>query len=122
MVETLAHAILNGSPCSSKEAKQLAQALLDALRAKQTEEDPQYIIVHRPGLVPDRKGPFYTDKQIENMLRGLYEIYPDCICTVISMPHTSYPQSGREWIAMYGDKRRRPLPPYQNKQLEEVHG
>jgi hypothetical protein len=28
------------------------------------------------------------------------------------MPRTSYPQSGREWIDMYGDKRRKPLPAY----------
>lgn len=72
--------------------------------------DPTWIIVCRPGLVPDRKGPLPTPKLVEDMLRGLYALYPDCLCIVIDMPHTSYPQSAREWLDMYGDKRRKELP------------
>lgn len=74
------------------------------------ERDPSWVIVMRPGLVPDRKGPFHTNKLVEDMLRGLYECYPDCLCIVIDMPATSYPQSAREWLDMYGDKRRKELP------------
>lgn len=69
-----------------------------------------FVIVQRPGMVPDRKGPCADKKHLEDMLRELYEIYPDCTCTVIELPHTSYPQSGREWLDMYGDKRRKKLP------------
>lgn len=74
-------------------------------------EMPYWVIVNRPGMVPDRKGGFHCTKLLENMLRELYELYPDCTCTVIQMPSDSYPQSGREWISMYGDQRRRKLPP-----------
>ena len=74
-------------------------------------EIPYWVIVNRPGLVPDRKGGFHCTKLLDNMLRELYELYPDCTCTVIQMPSDSYPQSGREWISMYGDKRRKKLPP-----------
>lgn len=74
------------------------------------EEMPDWVIVQRPGMTPDRKGPFPNEKCLEEMLRELYKLYPDCCCTVIAMPHTSYPQSGREWLDMYGDKRRKKLP------------
>jgi len=76
----------------------------------QPSELPTWVILHRPGMVPQRKGPFSDKKLIENMLRDLYQLYPDCICDVIDMPHESYPESGREWLAMYGDKRRKPIP------------
>lgn len=78
---------------------------------------PTYVIVHRPGLVPDRKGGFHDKKYVENMLRELYEIYPDCVCDVITMPSDCYPESGRTWIDMYGDKRRKPLPEYKSTPL-----
>ena len=76
------------------------------------EQIPEWVIVNRPGWVPERKGPLYKLSQIEDMLRRLYELFPDCTCTVLQMPITSYPQSGREWISEYGDKRRKKLPPY----------
>ncbi len=71
------------------------------------EEMPEWVIVQRPGMVPDRKGPIANSKHMEQMLRELYGLYPDCTCTVIEMPHTSYPQSGREWLDMHGDRRRK---------------
>lgn len=75
------------------------------------EELRNYVIVQRPGVAPDRKGPFANHKHLEDMLRELDKQYPDCTCTVIELPCTSYPQSGREWVAMYGDKRPKKLPP-----------
>lgn len=74
------------------------------------EEMRDFVIVQRTGMVPYRKGPLANKQHIESMLRELYEIYPDCTCTVINMPAESYPQSGREWLDMYGDKRRKKLP------------
>ncbi len=72
----------------------------------------EWIIVNRPGLVPDRKGPMADAKHTERMLRELYEVYPDCVCTVVQMPNSSYPESGREWLSINGDRRRKPpLPP-----------
>jgi hypothetical protein len=72
---------------------------------------PTYIIVQRAGRVPERKGGFSDGKLVEKMLRELYEIDPASVCIVISMPETCWPTLGREWIAMYGDRRRKPLPP-----------
>jgi len=60
-----------------------------------------WIILNRPGLVPIRKGPFTCQNDLAEMLRGLYKLYHDCTCTVISMPDTSYPESGVEWLSIY---------------------
>jgi hypothetical protein len=71
---------------------------------------PDWVIVQRPGMTPERKGPFADVKHLEEMLRELYALYPNCTCTVISMPHTSYPEDGREWLSIYGDRRRKKPP------------
>jgi hypothetical protein len=65
-----------------------------------SEDDPTWVLLIRPGMAPVRKGPFYDDKHTEQMLRGLYELHADATCIVIDMPHTSYPQSGHEWLGM----------------------
>lgn len=68
---------------------------------------PTWIIVNRPGFVPDRKGPCIEKTHTEAMLRELYALYPDCTCTVIAMPSDCYPDSGIEWLAMHGDQRKK---------------
>lgn len=81
---------------------------------------PTYIIAQRPGKVPERKGGFRDGKHVEAMLRELYEIDPGMVCIVISMPETCWPTHGREWISMYGDRRRKPLPPAPKDGVKEV--
>lgn len=67
-------------------------------------EAPQWIIVQLPKMVPKRKGPYMDAQQIESALRELYGIHADCVCTVVRMPHDSYPQSGKEWLDFYGSQ------------------
>lgn len=78
--------------------------------ANEMAELKKFVIVQRHGMVPDRKGPCVDEKHVEDMLRELYTLYPDCTCMVMDLPHTSYPQSGREWLEMHGDRRRKRLP------------
>jgi hypothetical protein len=65
----------------------------------------------RPGMSAQRKGPFRERKCVEQMVRELYALYPDATCVVIDIPYTSYPEDGREWVAMFGDQRRKRIPP-----------
>lgn len=64
------------------------------------ESMPDWIILQQPGMVPKRKGPYLNPEHLETALRELYALYPDCVCTVIRMPDTSYPESGREWLSI----------------------
>lgn len=70
---------------------------------------PTWIIVQRHGMTPDKKGPLYTNKRVEEFLRDLYSIYPGCICIVVNDLGAAgwHPQHGYEWLDMYGDRRRR---------------
>jgi hypothetical protein len=81
-----------------------------------------YIIVQRaPNLVPERKGGYRDSRHVEAMLRELYTADPNVTCIVIDLPVTSYPAHGREWLDMYGDRRRKPLPrPYGVKASDEA--
>ena len=87
---------------------------LKAVRATgegaQYEQEPTWVLLSRPGMAAVRKGPFQEAKHVEQMVRDLYELHPDATCIVIDAPHTTYPTDGREWVAMYGDRRRRPIP------------
>jgi hypothetical protein len=58
----------------------------------------EWAIVQRPGFAPLRKGPFSTPRLLAETLRAMYAEYPDCMCLVINMPHTSYPESGQKWL------------------------
>lgn len=79
--------------------------------AEQFERDPTWVLLARPGMSAERKGPFREAKYVEQMLRDLYALYPDATCIVVDAPHTMYPENGREWVAMFGDRRRKPIPP-----------
>lgn len=70
---------------------------------------PTWIILQRHGMVPDKKGPFFGTKRIEEFLRELYSLYPGCICIVVNDIGEAgwHPQHGYEWLDMYGDNRRR---------------
>lgn len=70
---------------------------------------PTWIITQQHGMVPDRKGPFYSNKRVEEFLREAYQTYPGCICIVIDGPidNAWSPQHGYEWLDINGDKRRR---------------
>ncbi len=70
---------------------------------------PTWIVLQIHGLVPLKKGPFYTSKRVEEFLRDAYQLYPGCVCIVIDDFADAgwYPQHGYEWLDMYGDKRRR---------------
>lgn len=76
---------------------------------EQASELRTYVIMVRPGMTPVVKGPLPDKKWVEDMLRELYQLHADAQCMVIDMPNTSWPQSGIEWIDMYGDKRRTPI-------------
>jgi hypothetical protein len=72
---------------------------------------PQYwILVLRPGLCDVRKGPFTDMKMVEAMLRNLYARDPRWRCSVITATEFDY-CAGREWIANFGDRRRKRPPP-----------
>lgn len=75
-----------------------------------TEPVAEWIVVQRQGFSATRKGPLVHTKHTEQMLRELYELHPDCICTVIAFEHTEWPEDGHEWLSIYGDHRRKKLP------------
>lgn len=75
------------------------------------EREPSWVLLSRPGKSADRKGPFYDGKHVEQMLRELYALHADATCIVIQAPLTTYPTDGREWVAMFGDRRRKRIPP-----------
>lgn len=77
------------------------------------DEFPAYVIYIRPGMVPQRKGPYPTTALIEAALRDLHAGHPDATSMVIRLPGDCYPTSGVEWIDMYGDKRNGRLQPDQ---------
>lgn len=91
-----------------------ALAQLEAERARGAALQPalfRYVLVSRPGWAAVRKGPLADGKHVEQMLRELYALHPDATCLVINAPDASYPDDGREWIAMFGDQRRKKIPP-----------
>jgi hypothetical protein len=79
--------------------------------AEAYERDPTWVLLSRPGMSAQRKGPFRDGKHIEQMVRDLYALHPDATCLVIDAPVTTYPTDGREWVAMFGDQRRKRIPP-----------
>lgn len=72
-------------------------------------DNRQWVVLHRPGLVPQTKGPFHQRKLTEEMLRELYRIYPDAICDVIALssgqPPEPYVDSGREYLSIIDAER-----------------
>ena len=79
----------------------------------------RYVILQKHGEVPRRIGPCQDKKAVESTLREAYTAYPDCICIVINLPGESYPQHGREWLDMYGDKRKPRLTVARSAPLEQ---
>lgn len=81
----------------------------ETLRAeKSTAYQPdrrEWVILHRPGMVPEQKGPFKDSKLTVEMLRALYEQHPDCVCDVATISCTEPPEpwmeSGREYLDIY---------------------
>ena len=67
--------------------------------------DPDWVIVQRPGFIPVRKGPFSNAEQVAEMLHAMHAQHPECACMVINMPRTSYPESGREWLAIHAQEK-----------------
>lgn len=89
------------------------------------EEHPTFVLMSRPGMCVVQKGPFHDRKMIEDMVRGLYELHPDATCIVADMPYNGAANDGREWVAMYGDRRRKalaaaPTPPAHHQQQQHV--
>lgn len=71
---------------------------------------PTWIITQEPGMVPMRKGPFFTTKMVDDFLREAYRLYPLIVCTVITLENgdnTWWPESGYEWLDVNSDRRRR---------------
>lgn len=71
---------------------------------------PTYVITQEPGMVPKKKGPFYSTKMVEEFLREAYKLNPEIICIVMDMTEadaTWYPEHGHAWLDIYGDRRRR---------------
>jgi hypothetical protein len=79
-------------------------------RAEAQTLEPTWVLLLRHGMSPVRKGPFFADAPIEQMVRDLYALHADATVIVINMPVTAYPMSGREWVAMHGDRRRKAIP------------
>ncbi len=77
-----------------------------AAQSAPTDEIRRYVIQQKTGEVPRLLGPCPNKRVVESLLRESYTAYPDCICIVVDMPVTAYPQHGREWLDMYGDKRK----------------
>jgi ribA/ribD-fused uncharacterized protein len=79
-------------------------------RAEAQTLEPTWVLLLRHGMSPVRKGPFFADAPIEQMVRDLYALHADATVIVINMPVTAYPMSGREWVAMHGDRRCKAIP------------
>jgi ribA/ribD-fused uncharacterized protein len=79
-------------------------------RAEAQTLEPTWVLLLRHGMSPVRKGPFFADAPIEQMVRDLYALHSDATVIVINMPVTAYPMSGREWVAMHGDRRCKAIP------------
>lgn len=77
------------------------------------DELPLYVVFTRPGMVPERKGPYPTTALVEAALRELQAAHPDATSMVIRLPADCYPQSGVEWIDMHGDRSKGRLSPAQ---------
>ncbi len=86
--------------------RQFARTLLAVARSQPVLEPlPEWVLVHRRGLVPLRKGPFLDSVFTAKMLRELYELYPDCICSVIKAPNETWPESGVEYLQQFDIER-----------------
>ena len=70
---------------------------------------PTFIITQEPNETPRKKGPFYSNKMVEDFLREAYRLYPEIICVVITDPIDNgwYPEHGYEWLDINGDRRKR---------------
>jgi hypothetical protein len=87
----------------------IAKAALAAAPAATQEvptEQHSYVVFTRPGMVPERKGPYPTPALIEAALRELQAAHPDATSMVITLSEHQWPQSGVEWIDMHGDQRK----------------
>ena len=69
-----------------------------------------WIFVSEPGMVVCRKGGWTNSKFVEQMLRELYAAKPNATCIVVEGPYHLDGTDGREWVSMYGDRRRKPIP------------
>ena len=71
---------------------------------------PTWIITQELGMVPKRKGPFFKTEMVDDFLREAYRLNPLIVCTVVTLENgddTWWPESGYEWLDIYGDRRRR---------------
>ncbi len=71
---------------------------------------PTWIITQELGMVPKRKGPFFKTEMVDDFLREAYSLNPLIVCTVVTLENgddTWWPESGHEWLDIYGDRRRR---------------
>lgn len=62
------------------------------------DEFPTWVLLLRPGMAPQRKGPFHSDEFVASMVRDCARIYPDSTTVVLDGPVTMYPVSGKEWL------------------------
>lgn len=90
------------------------------------ENAQKFVLMSRPGMCVVQKGPFRDRQMIEEMVRGLYDLYPDATCIVADMPYNGSANDGREWVAMYGDRRRKklaaaPTPPAGDAERDEPY-
>lgn len=74
-------------------------------------DHPTWVLMSRPGWSVVRKGPFRDRRLVEQMVRDLYALHPDATLMVVNAPATVDPTDGREWVAMFGDQRRKRIPP-----------
>lgn len=59
-----------------------------------------YVIVQKPGKVPERKGP-WPGQMLEDGVRELYEHYPDAVVIVMrGLPDDCWPEHGREFLSI----------------------
>lgn len=67
--------------------------------AETAEDSREWVFLHRPGMVPQRKGPFHNSDDTVGMLEALYQQHPDCTCDVVTIHgRDPWPDDGREYL------------------------
>lgn len=72
-----------------------------------------FVILQRPGMIPERKGPWTTTEAIAEFVREVIAQEPQTVCIVLEMgAGDPWPEHGGEWLAMYdaAKPRRRAAP------------
>jgi hypothetical protein len=64
-----------------------------------------FVIVQRPGMVPERKGP-WPGRMLEDGVRELYQQHPDAVVIVMrGLPDDCWPEHGKEFLAILDAER-----------------